>query len=461
MKLRRMRFHRTATLAAATAALTLAISTAHAERIDVGLFGGLHVFSHDNELGVFDVQDAFSLENAADIGVRAAYAINELLYVEGELDFHPTEIRETKDNVLAVGWRAHALFDLGTTAQRPFLLVGLGGLSALSDNTDALENDTDFVLHAGTGLKFDFGSGWAARADFRFLFPPSSEGNSVTTDLELLVGVTKSFGARPAPAPPADTDGDGVADGQDQCPNEAEDLDGNEDANGCPEEELPKDSDGDGMTDDTDQCPSEAEDVDQFEDENGCPDADNDADGIADAADQCRGEAEDVDGFEDDDGCPDADNDGDGMADTSDQCPDQAEARNGFADGDGCADEIPEDVTQNTGVLDGIRFAGTSDRLLPASNAGLDAAVAMLQKYPDLRVEISGHTDDAGDRDANVDLSRRRAEAVKAYLVSKGVEESRLVTVGHGPDKPVVENTTPANRAKNRRIELRLLLASE
>jgi hypothetical protein len=136
---------------------------------------------------------------------------------------------------------------------------------------------------------------------------------------------------------PADLDQDGILDRDDKCPAEAEDKDGFDDKDGCPD----PDNDGDGVPDTADRCPLRAEDKDGFEDDDGCPDDDDDQDGIADALDRCPKEPEDKDGFEDNDGCPDPDNDGDGIKDQDDLCPLSPETKNGFEDGDGCPDVPP------------------------------------------------------------------------------------------------------------------------
>jgi outer membrane protein OmpA-like peptidoglycan-associated protein len=458
MKTKSLRFRGMMTLSLSAAALALAIPAAHADRIDLGIFGGVHAFSHENELGARDVPDSPTIRPAVDVGLRGSYGLTRLLSVEGEVDFHPTKIRRTDDSVLVLGWRISGVLDLGTNAQRPFILLGVGGATAMSDNEELIQNDTDFVPHGGVGIKFDFANGFGARVDLRLLLPPTIEDNFATAEVEALIGFTKSFGVVPPPPAPKDTDGDGLMDNSDQCPAEPEDMDGNTDDDGCPEQEAPKDSDSDGLMDPDDKCPAQAEDKDGFTDEDGCPDPDNDADGINDTADQCPVEAEDKDGFTDEDGCPDADNDGDGIADAADQCPGEAEARNGFQDTDGCPDELPEQVKRYTGTIQGIRFANNSDRILPPSFPVLDKAVAVLQEFPDLRLEISGHTDNVGTREKNVDLSQRRAAAVRAYLVSKGVDESRLTSVGHGPDKPLGDNKTPAGKAQNRRVEFNLIV---
>ena len=145
-----------------------------------------------------------------------------------------------------------------------------------------------------------------------------------------------------------DSDGDGIGDSQDACPSEAEDADGWEDEDGCPE----ADNDGDGLADGDDPCPDQAEDRDGFEDEDGCPDTDNDGDGIPDGYDSCPDEPEDRDGDRDDDGCRDDDTDRDGIEDADDQCPNEAEDFDGYADEDGCpetdfdGDGIPDEEDQ-------------------------------------------------------------------------------------------------------------------
>jgi len=138
--------------------------------------------------------------------------------------------------------------------------------------------------------------------------------------------------------PEPDNDGDGILDINDKCPNEAEDADGFEDFDGCPD----IDNDKDGIPDDADHCPKQAETKNGFKDEDGCPDeVDKDNDGVPDARDKCPDEAEDTDGFQDEDGCPDPDNDADGIPDDQDECGDEPETINGFQDEDGCPDEAP------------------------------------------------------------------------------------------------------------------------
>ncbi|HUT78290.1 MAG TPA: OmpA family protein [Polyangia bacterium] len=284
-----------------------------------------------------------------------------------------------------------------------------------------------------------------------------------------------------------DNDQDGVPDGYDSCPNEIEDKDGFQDEDGCPE----PDNDEDGVCDawvsernlfekhadvcnGADLCPNEAEDKDGFQDADGCTDPDNDGDGMCDpwvtekglkdlyadkcsSADQCPVHAEDKDDFEDDDGCPDLDNDGDGIADTADKCPDKPETLNGFQDDDGCPDKgtalviITEDRIQ---LMQQVQFKTNSDAIIGNKSFEiLDIVAKVLAGNPVLRVSIEGHTDDKGKAEYNRELSKRRSDSVKTYLAGKGIADSRMDTVGHGPDKPIDTNKTKKGRETNRRVE--------
>lgn len=442
---------------------------------EIGIWGGYHFFGDTNELGTGNGPDLDSELNDGPIfGIRLAKYFVAGLGIEGELGFGFTG--RDDDNAFTmqdestrfIAWRAHLIWQFGTARIRPFILVG-GGAQTLqgaqartvtNSNGGALTDDTDVTGHAGVGVKLGFGHNWGLRLDARYILVPSTDGDGVTNDWEGLAGFYRSFGDyTPAPpAAPADADGDGIADADDQCPNEAEDLDGIDDTDGCPDADVAKDSDGDGVADSDDQCPSEPEDKDGFEDDNGCPDPDNDADGLADADDKCPTEAEDQNGYEDDDGCPDAskDDDGDGVANVADKCPDEAENVNGFEDGDGCKDEIPKKVAKFVGTIKGIKFASGSAKIRGTTRRTLNQAVKTLNQYPSIGIQVIGHTDDRGDHDSNVELSQQRADAVRAYIIDKGIAQERITSIGMGPDEPLVPNTTKKNRAQNRRTEFKL-----
>lgn len=282
---------------------------------------------------------------------------------------------------------------------------------------------------------------------------------------------------RLADCPELDVDHDGVKNGVDAAPEQAEDPDGFEDADGAPD----PDNDGDGVLDADDGCPQKAGPVANH----GCPDEDADGDGVVDRLDKCPRDAEDVDGFEDADGCPDADNDGDGLADAADACPLQAgipqekgcPAKD--SDGDGVfdhEDNCPQDVGDkaNAGcpaaqkqlvvitataltILDRVYFDNGKATIQKRSNALLDNIARVLGAHPEIRkVRVEGHTDNVGRPEKNKVLSQARADAVKAYLEKKGVSAERLVAVGFGDTKPAQPNDTPAGREANRRVEFNL-----
>ncbi len=250
----------------------------------------------------------------------------------------------------------------------------------------------------------------------------------------------------------ADTDRDGLPNADDNCPEQAEDLDGFEDQDGCPD----LDNDVDGVADLQDRCPDLAEDRDGYQDDDGCPDPDNDSDLIPDVSDQCPGEPEDKDGFEDDDGCPDPDNDGDGVLDSSDACPDTP--ANTPVGPDGCpAKAAPRAVMPAVGqglVLQGVTFKTGSAELTPESITVLAGVANSLAQNPDVVIEVRGHTDAQGAAETNRDLSQRRAIAVREVLIQMGVPSTHVTAVGYGEDQPIADNATADGRAKNRRVEL-------
>ncbi len=210
-----------------------------------------------------------------------------------------------------------------------------------------------------------------------------------------------------------------------------------------------RDRDHDGIADADDQCPDQPEDFDGYQDTDGCPDFDNDGDGILDVNDQCPNQPEDFDGYEDQDGCPDLDNDGDGILDKDDKCPNEAETFNGYEDTDGCPDEAPIYFP-----MAHINFKfGTAEISGADPIPVLDEVVRIMAEHPEIRVEIQGHTDNIGSDEYNMKLSQRRADAVKQYLVKKGVDASRLDTRGFGESQPIDTNDTDLGRARNRRIE--------
>ncbi|MGE5803889.1 MAG: OmpA family protein [Gemmatimonadota bacterium] len=231
-----------------------------------------------------------------------------------------------------------------------------------------------------------------------------------------------------------DADGDGVVDPQDRCLNTPTGT--RVDATGCP-----ADTDGDGVADPSDRCPGTPAGA-RVDPANGCP-VDADGDGVVDSQDRCPGTAAGV--GVDPNGCP-PDADGDGVADARDTCP--ATPAGTSVDAAGCPAAGPV-------VLEGVAFLTGSAKLTLNSQGPLDRVVTALRERPELRVVIEGHTDNVGNRDANLRLSKARADAVRAYFIAKGIAASRLTSVGIGPDQPVAPNDTEEGRAKNRRVQLR------
>lgn len=258
-----------------------------------------------------------------------------------------------------------------------------------------------------------------------------------------------------------DTDGDGVVDEEDACPDTPRGM--KVDARGCP-----LDEDGDGVPDDLDQCPGTPRGVQV--DEKGCP-LDEDEDGVPDYMDLCPGTPKGTP--VDERGCPhdaEVDTDGDGVPDGRDECPDtprgvQVDERGCPLDEDG--DGVPDYRDHCPGTPRGARVNHEgcwviSDALFEFDDAALDprmlplldeVAIA-LRNNPSVILEIQGHTDNVGGRTYNQALSERRAASVKAYLEEKGIEGKRLIAVGYGSLRPKASNETPEGRAHNRRVEL-------
>lgn len=231
--------------------------------------------------------------------------------------------------------------------------------------------------------------------------PASASGNTVGYELYKTIGCPGRALLDKECVPPKDTDGDGVIDSKDKCPNTPAGRKVN--ADGC---EL--DSDGDGVVDGSDKCPNTP--AGRKVNEVGC-ELDTDNDGIVDGADKC----------------PTV------YAKTADGCPEAA----------------PQKLT-----LEGVNFENNKATLKPESFATLDQAAATLKEWGDVRVEVAGHTDSVGKDSYNLALSQRRAESVRQYLIGKGVAANRLFARGYGETRPVADNATEEGRLKNRRVEL-------
>lgn len=259
-----------------------------------------------------------------------------------------------------------------------------------------------------------------------------------------------------------DKDGDGVADGSDECPDEK----GLAVFNGCPDtdgDSIPDkldrcptlagpalsfgcpDTDGDGIFDDRDKCPTQP----GLPELDGCPFTDSDKDGVRDIDDKCP----DVAGPAENNGCPYADTDNDGIIDLEDKCPNTP----GVKENAGCPEIAKEDKEVLQQAFDNLEFSSGKAMIAASSYASLDKLAELMRSKSAYNLLIEGHTDNVGNREANLSLSRNRSNAVKAYLVKKGVSSSRITAKFYGPDKPIADNTAEEGRQRNRRVEMTVI----
>jgi outer membrane protein OmpA-like peptidoglycan-associated protein len=314
---------------------------------------------------------------------------------------------------------------------QPFLVAGVGA--------HKYRSYYGAFMPLGLGFKINF-------FDEAHLFMNSQYRVPVTTEtanyhFQHSVGIAGAIGKKKeppviVPPPPPDTDGDGIIDPDDKCPT----VPGLPKYQGCP---IP-DTDKDGINDEEDKCPT----VPGLPKYQGCPIPDTDKDGINDEEDKCPT----VPGVARYQGCPIPDGDGDGVNDEEDRCPTLAGPR----ENQGCP-VIPEEVKKRVDVAaNNILFVTGSYKLVASSFKGLNDVVSIMNENSEMKLAIDGHTDWVGAEDYNQTLSENRAKAVRDYIVSKGIDESRIVSAGHGEMKPIADNKTAAGRKQNRRVELTL-----
>lgn len=314
------------------------------------------------------------------------------------------------------------------------------------------------TVNGGLGLTLWFSEmvGLSFQSTYKYSLEDSADrgmADNIPTHMQHFAGLTFKFGGK-------DTDGDGIYDKDDACPE----VVGLKQFKGCP------DTDGDGIIDGSDSCPEVAG-LAEFQ---GCPDTD--ADGIADKDDACP----EVAGPKALNGCPDAD--GDGVADKNDKCPQVVgPSANGGCpwpdtDGDGvldkddkcidvkgtvanngCPEITEEQVSQLNAYAKTILFNSGKATFKQETFAVLQSITAILKQYPSSKFSIEGHTDSDGKDAANQKLSEDRAGAVKNYLIENGIDASRLSSAGFGESKPIDSNKTAKGKANNRRVEVKLV----
>ena len=343
----------------------------------------------------------------------------------------------------------------------PYISGGLSNIwfSPKTENGDRAPFNTlgnykrnALVYDFDMGIKYQIINNLSVKLEGGLHFPNTDNIDDITTGKNKdfyatgIIGISYSFFGK------KDTDGDGILDDVDKCPDQPEDFDGFQDDDGCPD----LDNDGDGIPDIMDKCPDTPEDFDGFQDDDGCPDIDNDMDGIPDSLDQCPNEAEDIDGYKDDDGCPDLDNDSDGVPDSIDNCPNVP----GSVANKGCPDESQNDSTYISApkeiVIEGeATFATGKADIFTEAHSELDRIVKILQLYPDINWRIEGYTDKVETENLMIrPLSLRRAEAILNYFISKGLPSFQFRVYDMGDKFPIANNNTEFGRKKNRRVVL-------
>jgi OOP family OmpA-OmpF porin len=335
----------------------------------------------------------------------------------------------------------------------PYALLGIG-YNSTKFNFGGSENNPTASI--GAGLKVKFGeSRFSLRLEGR-LRKAFDGGGRDYNDAVANLGVQYDFGARksrttplgvPDSDKPRDTDGDGVLDWWDECPDTPPGVEVT--AKGCEIQDMSRDADGDRVPDYRDECPDTPSGAPV--DPRGCS-LDSDMDGVLTGQDRCPatryGAEVDEFGCETEPVVVNNDTDGDTILNENDRCPNtRAGAR---VDIYGC--EIRDVIS-----LPGVNFESASDRLLPGAENLMRDAARTLNRYPNLKVEVAGHTDNTGNPVLNMGLSDRRAKSVLDKLVEFGVDASRLSFRGYGSTQPIADNATEDGRATNRRVELRIL----
>ncbi len=383
----------------------------------------------------------------------------------------------TDDEVWFSNYGADLRFNLRSAASRvvPFFL---GGLHATRSRIPAATEPDDLdrgAPSAALGALFNLGGSnrLYARLQVRDTWFKDRGQVSFSNDISPTLGLTYVWGGKPR-----DSDSDGVRDWLDKCPETP--LGATVDANGCPHDSdadqvldgldqcqgtppgckvdskgCPLDSDGDGVCDGIDACADTLKGC--VVDAKGCP-VDSDGDGVCDGIDLCPNTPKGC--ALDEKGCP-RDSDGDTVCDSLDQCPNTpADAK---VDVNGCPIEISEREVQllDTGLirLQNINFDTGKATIKAESDTVLKDVGRILVQYPTLKIEIGGHTDNRGSKQLNDALSKARAEGVLAWLKAHfpAIADSQYTTAGYGFSQPIASNKTELGRAKNRRVEFKVL----
>lgn len=441
------------------------------QKFTIGLHSGIVDYNGELNRQWFNTDKAYR----AQFGLSAAYNLNAYLNLgleasKGSIGYHIPEAGGFRADLTQGNLQLRFKINNGKMLKenarfQPYVFGGFGFAMFKSQDDDSSKfvvEGTDFTKNIGAGftVKLTNNLGVNFNTIYTTLSSDRRDGVSLVFNDQYLIhsaGVVYNFGKA------KDSDGDGVTDANDKCPDTPAgvkvdkygcpldtDKDGIPDyQDACPEVAGPAttkgcpDTDGDGVADNEDECPDQAGPVET----KGCPDADGD--GVPDKDDKCP----DVKGTKAMKGCPDSD--GDGVADNEDDCPNEA----GTKANRGCP-EKKEVIKAISPTLEELlktdaQFQTAEYVLRKKYKEHLDKVAAELIADPAVKLTVSGHADSRGDKAFNKPLSKNRAEAVKKYLVAKGVSEDRITVEYFGEDRPKATNGTPEGLAINRRVEFR------
>lgn len=465
------------------------------KKLAVGIYAGISDYRGDLNHEWFNTRNGpWRTQLGATIMLYVNPFINAGIDVGyGEHGFLVPNTNGFRGNVLKANFQGRLKFNNGKWMKeeaklQPYIFAGLGMANVFEDaeNTAANVPGLDFTGNAGLGFNVMFSEKIGLNYNLNWAYTNHDKRDNKSNgknDQFMIhtVGIVLPIGKM------IDTDGDGVSDRRDKCPNTPSgvsvdlfgcplDRDGDgvadyqdpcPDVKGLPSMKGCPDTDGDGITDADDECPT----VKGVASAKGCPDADGDGiqdseddcpkvkgiasmkgcpdtdgDGITDAEDKCPNEK----GPKELQGCPDTD--GDGVPDNLDKCPKVA----GVASNNGCPEIKAETQKVFDQALKGIQFETSKAVIKSVSFPILDNVAQIMKDNPSYNLDINGHTDAQGDDAKNMTLSQDRAASVRQYLITKGVEASRMNSYGFGETQPKATNDTPEGRTENRRVEFKV-----
>jgi OOP family OmpA-OmpF porin len=390
-------------------------------------------------IGGYAFSESKDINNSVVYGLGIGINLTRKFGLEGSFDYMNTDSTSSGVDISIPIYRVDALYHFQTEKKLvPFISAGFGTIDIQGTGV----NNTDNLMSYGGGIKYFITKSLALRGDIRHILEMENtdrnnliDFNDISNNVIYTLGLNYMFSInrKKTTPPPVDSDGDGVNDDRDRCPDTPPGVPVDND--GCP-----KDSDGDGVNDDRDRCPDTPAGVPV--DSDGCP-KDSDGDGVNDDRDRCPDTPAGVP--VDSDGCP-RDSDGDGVYDYLDECPDTLDGVK--VDEKGCAIMVKEKVSIELRV----EFEFDSAVIKETHRDDIRKLAEFLKTYPETKAVIEGHTCNIGTEQYNLKLSLGRAESVRQRLAEYGIDSSRLEIIGLGETVPSADNKTEEGRKKNRRV---------